>query len=130
MAKRSRKKRAAFGGAADDVPAKSAESDVVAQQKAARWGRDWPWGLILFLAVFVTYLPVWRACLGQCFVYHGKSGHRWSARIERNLDDERVRLKPRRCCGRRRARNKGLGHEDSSGQRAALFLADYLRKNM
>jgi hypothetical protein len=61
MAKRSRKKRAAFGGAADDVPAKSAESDVVAQQKAARWGRDWLWGLILFLAVFVTYLPVWRA---------------------------------------------------------------------
>jgi len=61
MAKRSKKKQAAVGGAFENVPAKTAEPCAVAQQNPVRWGRDWLWGLILFLAVLATYSPVWWA---------------------------------------------------------------------
>ena len=61
MAKRSKKKRAAVGGASESVPAQAVESGAIARQRPAWLSRDWLWGLVLVLAVIATYAPVWRA---------------------------------------------------------------------
>ncbi len=52
MAKRS-KKKATSGGIAGNMAGET--------QKLGWLGGEWMWGLVLFLAVIVAYLPVWRA---------------------------------------------------------------------
>src|SRR5476649_1334364 len=53
MAKRSKRKRAVGNGISTKV--------TVAQRLPSWFTRDWLWGLILVLAVILTYLPVWHA---------------------------------------------------------------------
>jgi len=45
----------------DEVPANTAAPVAVARQMPSWLDREWPWGLILLLAVLVTYSPVWSA---------------------------------------------------------------------
>jgi len=58
MANRSTKKKASGSRA----PAKVATTSVAVQAPRPSWpDRDWLWGLILILAVLLTYTPVWHA---------------------------------------------------------------------
>jgi len=57
MAKRSTRKKALSG----EIPAKVAGTDTVAPRMPPWFNRDWLWGLILVLAVILTYSPVWWA---------------------------------------------------------------------
>jgi tetratricopeptide (TPR) repeat protein len=61
MAKRSRKKQAETIGVSGNVIPKTAETGAVAQPGPAWLSSDWLWGLILILAVILTYSPVWWA---------------------------------------------------------------------
>lgn len=57
MAKRPARKKAGRQG----FPSKAAETTSVVQRTPSFLSLDWPWALILFLAVIVTYLPVLQA---------------------------------------------------------------------
>ena len=57
MAKRSKRKKAADSG----FSTKEALAGNIATQPSSWWSRDWIWGLILALAVILTYLPTWWA---------------------------------------------------------------------
>jgi len=57
MAKRSKKRKASSGG----VSQKVAAAETVGQQAPSWMHRDWLWGLLLLVAVVVTYSPVWWA---------------------------------------------------------------------
>jgi len=57
MAKRSTRKKAA----GSEIPAKAAVTDPVAPRISPWLSRDWLWGLLLVLAVILTYSPVWWA---------------------------------------------------------------------
>ena len=57
MAKRSKKKKAQ----SSEISAKAVESRTVAQQQPSWTSHDWLFGLLLVLAVILTYLPVWHA---------------------------------------------------------------------
>jgi len=57
MAKRAKEKKAERSG----VSAKNAVPGIVASPRLPRFSRDWFWGLILVLTVFLAYQPVWRA---------------------------------------------------------------------
>jgi tetratricopeptide (TPR) repeat protein len=57
MAKRSKRKKARSG----EISAKIAGTDTVAPPPPTWFSRDWLWGLILLLAVILTYTPVWYA---------------------------------------------------------------------
>src|ERR1700756_1043560 len=57
MAKRSKKQKAPRSEVARNVAGRDAGT-----QWLPSWSsRDWLWGLILFLAVILTYQPVWHA---------------------------------------------------------------------
>jgi hypothetical protein len=57
MAKRSKRKKAR----SNEIPAKVRATWAVAQGPSFRLSRDWVWGVILVLAVILTYQPVWHA---------------------------------------------------------------------
>src|ERR1039458_3247557 len=44
-----------------EIPAKLAGAGTVGQRLLSWLSRDWFWGLILVLAVILTYPPVWQA---------------------------------------------------------------------
>ena len=57
MAKRSKAKKAL----SREIPAKVAGTSALGQRQASWFSRDWLWGLILVVAVILTYQPVWYA---------------------------------------------------------------------
>ena len=57
MAKRSEKKQAR----SSEIPSKIALTNPVAPSQLSWFDRDWLWGLLLVLAVILTYSPVWWA---------------------------------------------------------------------
>lgn len=57
MAKRSKKKKEAIS----EAPGKNAPAEAIAPGLPSWLSRDHFWGLILVLAVILTYLPVWHA---------------------------------------------------------------------
>ena len=57
MAKRSKRNKAP----SSEISAKVASAGTIGQRLPSRLNRDWLWGLLMVLAVMVTYQPVWRA---------------------------------------------------------------------